>query len=61
MNDILKACLILAIVGGILAAALYMFHVVREEYHEAKTEYIHAEKAKAVGGMAQGILGSVVR
>lgn len=61
MNDVLKAFLILTIVGSILAVTLYIFHVVREEYHEAKTEYIEAQKEKAVAGVAQEVIGGFVQ
>lgn len=60
MNDALKAFLILVVVGSVLAVTLYVFNVVRQEYHEAKTEYIQAQKEKAVAQMAHEVISDVV-
>jgi hypothetical protein len=60
MNDALKAFLILVVVGSVLAVTLYVFNVIRYEYHEAKTECIEAQKEKAAAQMAQEVISDVV-
>jgi len=56
MNPYVKLAAFFIVFITIVIGVIYVYRDIKTEYYSVKKEYIRGEKAKAVGGIFQGLL-----